>query len=48
MLLRECPGCGGLNVLRSRKQSLWERLLSWLKVLPYRCGDCGTRFYALK
>lgn len=42
----KCPGCLSWMVARSSLQGLLERLI--LKLLtrrPYRCLECGVRFY---
>ncbi len=44
---RPCPRCRSLDTSRSRRQGGVERyLLRFIGVLPYRCQDCGTGFYA--
>jgi hypothetical protein len=41
---KTCPRCGSLRYARSRRSRL-ERLLGLVRLLPYRCGDCRTRFW---
>ncbi len=42
-----CSACGGLQGSRARRKGLLERgPLSWLQFRPFRCRDCGTRFYS--
>jgi DNA-directed RNA polymerase subunit RPC12/RpoP len=44
---RSCPHCGSLETSRSHRHSRVERyLLGIIGVLPYRCQNCDTRFYA--
>jgi len=46
--MRSCPACRSSEVFASHRQSLLERgPLTWLAVLPFRCGDCQARFYRL-
>jgi len=40
-----CPRCGDSDVMRTHRR-WFERLFS-LAVLPWRCRQCGLRFYAL-
>lgn len=41
-----CPSCGAQRVARSRRHGVVERvLLRLLPIRPYRCGNCGSRFY---
>lgn len=43
---RRCPLCGGLQVLRSRRQGVFEVLLLPMVLLrPFRCRQCSTRFF---
>ena len=47
MLFRRCPQCASENVHRSRRRGFYERLLLRLRRhRPYRCYQCGHRFYA--
>ncbi len=41
-----CPRCKRESSRRSRRRGLHEYLLSLVGVYPWRCGDCGRRFYA--
>jgi len=44
---RICPSCKGKRVHRSHRKGLLERvLLPLIGRRPYRCRDCGHRFYA--
>lgn len=41
-----CPVCLTHDVFASHRQGFLERgLLTWMAVLPFRCGQCQTRFY---
>lgn len=41
-----CPVCGTDGVYASHRRGILERgLLSWVGVLPFRCGQCNARFY---
>ncbi len=42
-----CPQCGSHDARRSRRRNVWERAISLLGYLPYRCRDCRTRFFRL-
>jgi hypothetical protein len=45
----KCRSCDSEKVYRSRRQRLKEGL--WLRLVfraPYRCHECGARFYAFK
>jgi predicted Zn-ribbon and HTH transcriptional regulator len=42
-----CPSCRSEDLYRSRGRGIYERIV--LRVLgryPYRCNECGVRFYA--
>jgi transposase-like protein len=39
-----CPRCHSPHVRRS-KRSAFEHLLALIRVFPYRCGSCGSRFF---
>lgn len=42
-----CPYCGDGHFHRSRQRGVLERLLlRILRLRPYRCSLCATRFYA--
>ncbi len=42
----ECPNCGSLRVRRSLRRGLWEGLILRMMLrAPYRCFDCGTRYF---
>ena len=41
-----CPVCRAMDVRASHRRAPLERgPLTWLGVLPFRCGQCQTRFY---
>lgn len=41
-----CPVCGTDGVYASHRRGFLERgPLSWVSVLPFRCGQCNARFY---
>lgn len=42
-----CPQCGLDDVRRSRRQGWLDSWRSWMGWYPYRCGECGERFYAV-
>lgn len=43
--MKTCPRCGK-NAHRSQRRGLVEKkLLKPLRIHPYRCHDCGYRFY---
>lgn len=43
-----CPVCRAASVSQSHRHGAWERgLLTWMGVLPFRCGQCRTRFYKI-
>jgi hypothetical protein len=45
---RRCPSCGGVEVRRSaRKNSFEVAVLPFLLARPFRCENCGNRFYGL-
>jgi hypothetical protein len=45
---RRCPSCGCVEVRRSaRKNSFEAALLLFLLTRPFRCENCGNRFYGL-
>ena len=42
---KRCPSCGSLNVHRSHRKGLVERvIIPLLRLRPYRCEDCDARF----
>jgi predicted RNA-binding Zn-ribbon protein involved in translation (DUF1610 family) len=45
---RKCPLCGRVEITRSQRNGLVDRVLSRLNNYPYRChnGECGCRFRA--
>jgi PilZ domain len=42
-----CPECSTVYVIRVRRQTIAERLLSLLYIYPFRCQLCGCRFKTL-
>ena len=43
--MRTCPVCQATNVRASHRQGWLERgPLTWVGVLPFRCGSCQTRY----
>jgi DNA-directed RNA polymerase subunit RPC12/RpoP len=44
----ECPECGSDVFRRSRRKTLIGYVLSFVYVWPYRCLECGNRFWALR
>jgi hypothetical protein len=43
---RRCPSCGCVEVRRSAKKNSFELvLLPFLLTRPFRCENCGNRFY---
>ncbi len=43
--MKKCPHCGG-EARRSHKHGFLQRaILKPLGIRPFRCRDCGTRFY---
>jgi hypothetical protein len=47
-MLPNCWRCGASNVRRSLYPSLANGPLKILYLVPYRCGSCLWRFYAIK
>jgi hypothetical protein len=46
---RRCPSCGCVEVRRSARRNSFEAaLLPFLLTRPFRCENCGDRFYSLK
>ena len=46
---RNCPSCGSAHMYRSMRRGLFERVV--LRILfkrPYRCENCGSRFYSTR
>ena len=44
---RQCPYCGGYDVARSQRRGFHESfLLLVLRLRPYRCLECRSRFFA--
>ncbi len=44
--VRVCPYCSSVEVRRSGRRGLYERLiLRMLFLCPYRCEKCGRRYY---
>ena len=45
---RRCPSCGCAEVRRSARKNPFEAaLLAFLLTRPFRCENCGNRFYGL-
>ncbi len=43
-----CPACSTTDVYSSHRRGFLERRpLTWIGILPFRCGQCQTRFYRL-
>jgi DNA-directed RNA polymerase subunit RPC12/RpoP len=40
-----CPKCGSRAIVRSRRRTAVDRLISHFRGLPYRCRDCHNRFW---
>jgi len=43
---RVCPHCSATDVHRSRRRA-FERVLSIIGLMPYRCHACAHRFFRL-
>lgn len=43
-----CPKCGAEEVRRLARDSFIEELLRLVAIAPYRCRDCGERFYRMR
>lgn len=44
----QCPSCSSRCVRRSKRRAIVERtILSALCVRPFRCVECGVRFFRL-
>ena len=43
---RVCPYCESAMVCRSRRHGVTEALLHLLSIVPFRCEECGERFFA--
>ncbi|AFZ13673.1 hypothetical protein Cri9333_2829 [Crinalium epipsammum PCC 9333] len=48
-LSHKCPRCGSDNVSRSKRQGMIEKVISVVRLLPYRCNNysCGSRFFII-
>ncbi|MCG9891213.1 MAG: hypothetical protein MH252_09070 [Thermosynechococcaceae cyanobacterium MS004] len=44
---KQCSRCKSINVRRSRRRNGIEYLLASIGISPYRCRDCGKRFFKL-
>jgi proteasome lid subunit RPN8/RPN11 len=42
---RTCPKCRGKRLRRSHHMNPLERLLAFVNIHPYRCGECLSRFW---
>lgn len=40
-----CPHCTSTKVRRANRQGLWEHILKFFFVAPYRCRACRHKFY---
>jgi hypothetical protein len=46
--MKPCPLCRSSAVYASHRTGILEQgPLTWLGILPFRCGDCQSRFYRL-
>ena len=43
-----CAKCGRSRAHRSHRAGLKDRFWRLFEYLPYRCRDCGARFYAFR
>jgi DNA-directed RNA polymerase subunit RPC12/RpoP len=41
-----CPNCSGIRLRRSKRQSLLEMSKMLMGIYPFRCLDCGIRFWS--
>jgi DNA-directed RNA polymerase subunit RPC12/RpoP len=46
MAFARCPNCGQQNIRSSTVRGIPERLRSVLGIFPFRCRNCGQRFFA--
>jgi predicted Zn-ribbon and HTH transcriptional regulator len=48
MVIMNCPICQSGTVRRSKRRTIAERtIMTALLVRPFRCVDCGRRFFRL-
>jgi|SRR5215472_14768715 len=40
-----CPACRNARIRRSHRRGVLERMLSAIGRWPYRCRECGRRFF---
>jgi DNA-directed RNA polymerase subunit RPC12/RpoP len=40
-----CDSCGSTSIRRSKRQSVWEMSKMLMGIYPFRCTDCGARFW---
>ncbi len=43
---RSCPACRCHDVRRSKRRSLYDNLANLVRVKPFRCEVCRTRFHS--
>lgn len=43
-----CPKCAGTLARRSHRDGLTEKMMSLMYVYPFRCQQCGHRFFSLQ
>jgi hypothetical protein len=44
--MKACPICRATKIHASHRRGLLERgPLTWVRVFPFRCGECQARFY---
>lgn len=41
----QCPKCHQSQYVRRSRRQGKDRVLSWIKLFPYRCQSCLHRFY---
>jgi hypothetical protein len=42
-----CPRCLSANLGRSHRVNALERVISKVRILPFRCQDCHLRFWII-
>lgn len=43
-----CPRCFDIDCVTRSNWRWWERPIAILLVRPYRCQECGTRFWRVR
>jgi hypothetical protein len=43
-----CPACGSANTRRSQRRNVFENALRALRLRPWRCLDCQSRFFRFR